>query len=234
MKTFRSIHERRVQNTLVWLLLTSLLFLAACSNSPETASDSAGAPASQPEATEPYMSDSKLFATLETTMGNIRIQLYETESPKTVENFVGLATGEKEWKDPVSGEAMTGKPYFEGIIFHRVIPDFMIQTGDPTGTGMGGPGYNIPDEFDSRLKFDRPGVLGMANSGPNTGGSQFFITHRDTSHLNGKHTIFGQVVEGQDIVVAMAAVDRDGSDKPRTDIVIKKVVIERETEDAQE
>ena len=167
------------------------------------------------------------FATLETSMGNIRIELYEKESPLTVENFIGLATGKKEWTHPGADKATQNTPLYNGIIFHRIIPDFMIQTGDPLGQGIGGPGYTIPDEFDNNLSFDKPGVLGMANSGPGTGGSQFFITHRETSWLDGKHTIFGQVVEGQEVVTAMAAVDRDGNDKPRQDITINKVVIER-------
>ncbi len=167
------------------------------------------------------------FATLETSMGNIRVELYEKESPLTVENFVGLATGKKEWTHPGAGDTRQNTPLYDGIIFHRVIPDFMVQTGDPLGQGIGGPGYTIPDEFDNNLSFDKPGVLGMANSGPGTGGSQFFITHKETSWLDGKHTVFGQVVEGQDIVTAMAAVNRDGNDKPRKDITINKVVIER-------
>ena len=170
---------------------------------------------------------SELYATLETTMGNIKFRLYEKESPKTIENFVGLATGEKEWQHPQTGETQKGTPFYDGIIFHRIISDFMVQVGCPLGMGIGGPGYTIPDEFDNNLSFDKPGVVGMANSGPNTGGSQFFITHKDTSWLDGKHTIFGQVVKGQDVVNAMATVDRDGNDKPATDIVIKRVVIEK-------
>ena len=200
-------------------LLAAALTLAGCS-----AADESPAPA---ETRGPYMSDSTLYATIETTMGDIRVQLYESESPKTVENFTGLATGEKDWSDPVLGEVQKGKPYFDGIIFHRVIPDFMVQTGDPTGTGMSGPGYTIVDEFDSRLKFSRPGVLGMANSGPNTGGSQFFITQGPTPHLTGKHTIFGQVVEGQDVVDAIGDAERDSNDKPLKEISIKTIRIER-------
>ena len=171
--------------------------------------------------------DPGLYATLSTTQGDIVIKLYEKESPKTVNNFVLLANGKQPWSNPTTGETMEGVPYFEGIIFHRVIPDFMVQTGDPTGTGRGGPGYNIPDEFDKNLKFDKPGVLGMANSGPNTGGSQFFITHRPTPHLNGKHTIFGQVIEGQDIVVKIGNVRRNSRDKPFEDVVIQKVLVQR-------
>lgn len=177
--------------------------------------------------TKPKDQDPGLYATLDTSMGKIVIRLFEKESPKTVENFVGLATGKKPWRHPRTGQRMTGTPYYNGVIFHRVIPDFMIQTGDPLGQGTGGPGYTIPDEFDSNLKFDRPGRLGMANAGPGTGGAQFFITHRATPWLTGKHTIFGQVVEGQDIVVAIGNVPRDAGDKPRTPVTINKVIIER-------
>lgn len=181
-------------------------------------------------ATEPVLQKKRkagLYATLETSMGNIVIKLYEKESPITVKNFVGLATGEKKWTHPGSGEKMTNRPYYDGIIFHRVIPKFMIQTGDPLGIGRGGPGYTIPDEFNNSLKFDRPGVLGMANAGPNTGGSQFFITHVPTRHLNGKHTIFGQVVEGQKIVTRIGNVSSDRGNKPLSPVVINHVKIER-------
>ncbi len=168
-----------------------------------------------------------LYATLDTSMGKIVIKLYEKESPKTVENFAGLATGKTSWRHPKTSQRMAGKPYFDGIIFHRVIPNFMVQTGDPAGTGTGGPGYTIPDEFDPALKYDRPGRLGMANAGPNTGGSQFFITHVPTPHLNGKHTIFGQVMEGQEVVVAIGNVARDPADKPLKPVTLNKVTIER-------
>ena len=203
-------------------LLAATLALAGCSTATDTP-----ATETKSEPKGPYMSDSNLYAIIETTMGDIRVQLYESESPKTVENFTGLATGEKEWTDPATGETQKGKPYFDGIIFHRVIPGFMVQTGDPTGTGMGGPGYNIPDEYDSRLSFNREGVLGMANSGPNSGGSQFFITHGPTTHLTGKHAIFGQVVEGQDIVEAIGAVETGAQDRPLKEISIKTIRIER-------
>lgn len=171
--------------------------------------------------------DPGLYATLSTSLGDIVIKLYEKESPVTVKNFVLLANGKQAWRNPTTGEQMEGVPYFEGIIFHRVIPRFMIQTGDPTGTGRGGPGYTIPDEFDNNLKFNKAGVLGMANSGPNTGGSQFFITLGPTPHLTGKHTIFGQVIEGQDIVVKIGKVRRNRSDKPFEDVVIQKVLVQR-------
>jgi cyclophilin family peptidyl-prolyl cis-trans isomerase len=172
--------------------------------------------------------DPGLYATLETSMGSIVIYLFEKEAPKTVENFVDLATGKKPWTHPRTGQRMVNKPYFDGLIFHRVIPGFMIQTGDPLGIGTGGPGYTIPDEFDPKLKYDRPGRLGMANIGqPNTGGAQFFITHAPTPHLTGKHTIFAQVIEGQDVVNAIGKVPRDAADKPKNPVTILKVTIER-------
>ncbi len=168
---------------------------------------------------------SGLYAIFNTNQGKITVQLFEKESPKTVANFVGLADGSKEWTDPKSNQKQK-KPFYDGIIFHRVIPGFMIQSGDPMGTGIGGPGYQFEDEF-SDLKFDRPGRLAMANSGPNTNGSQFFITEGATTHLNNKHTIFGQVYEGQDIVQKIARVPRDRRDRPDTTVVIETLEIRR-------
>ena len=166
-------------------------------------------------------------AIIDTSMGTIVCELYPNESPKTVENFVGLAEGTKEWKDPKTGETVT-RSLYEGSIFHRVIPDFMIQGGDPLGSGTGGPGYKFEDEVTSGLKFNRPGRLAMANSGPNTNGSQFFITHVPTSWLDGKHTIFGQVVEGQDVVIAIGNVPQGPNNSPQTQVVLNTVTIERE------
>ena len=157
---------------------------------------------------KPSMPD-KLFAVIETSKGNITCILYGKQTPKTVENFVTLAK----------------KPFYDGTIFHRVIPNFMIQGGDPTGTGTGGPGYQFEDEIVSDLGFDRPGRLAMANSGPNTNGSQFFITVAPTTWLNGKHTIFGQVVEGQDIVDTISTVKTGQYDKPIEPVVIKTITI---------
>ncbi len=167
-----------------------------------------------------------MYATFQTSMGNIVCQLYEKEAPKTVANFVGLAEGTKEWTNPVT-HAKKKEPLYNGTIFHRVIPSFMIQGGDPLGNGTGNPGYQFEDEIVSSLTFDRPGRLAMANAGPNTNGSQFFITEAPTAHLNGHHTIFGQVVEGQDVVDKIARTPRDANDKPRTPVRIEKVVIER-------
>jgi peptidyl-prolyl cis-trans isomerase A (cyclophilin A) len=144
-----------------------------------------------------------IYATFKTTAGDIVVRLMPEKAPKTVENFVGLAEGTKKWTDPRSGMP-SAKPLYDGTIFHRVIPEFMIQGGDPEGTGMGGPGYKFADEIGPDNKFDRPGLLAMANAGPNTNGSQFFITEVPTPHLNRGHTIFGEVVTGQELVVKIA------------------------------
>ena len=166
------------------------------------------------------------FATLHTTKGDIEIRLFSDHAPKTVANFVELAEGTKEWKDPRSGSKTTTKLY-DGTVFHRVIDGFMIQGGDPLGSGRGGPGYQFADEFHPELAFNRPYLLAMANAGPNTNGSQFFITVGPTPHLNRKHTIFGEVTKGSDVVDAIATASTAAGDRPRTDIVINSVTIER-------
>ncbi|PZR09791.1 MAG: peptidylprolyl isomerase [Archangium gephyra] len=167
-----------------------------------------------------------LYAKFDTTEGPIVVRLFAKEAPKTVENFVGLATGEKAWNHPDTGEAMKNKPLYDGTIFHRCIKEFMVQGGDPAGTGRGGPGFTFEDEFQSGRRFDRPGLLAMANRGPNTNGSQFFITVIPTSWLSGKHTIFGEVISGQDIVDRVAnVIPKGANDRPRTDVVIKKLTI---------
>ncbi len=170
-----------------------------------------------------------LYATITTSMGPIVCILYEKESPITVKNFVALARGgTKAWTDPKT-KTKTTRPLYSGTIFHRVIPGFMIQGGDPTGTGMGDGGLTpIPDEFSPSLKFDKPGRLAMANAGPRTGTCQFFITEAPTPHLDGLHTIFGQVIEGQDLVTKIANVPKDGNDKPKTPVKIVSVKITRE------
>jgi len=167
-----------------------------------------------------------LYAIFNTTLGKITLTLFEKEAPLTLENFVGLAEGTKEWTDPNTRQKLK-KPLYNGLIFHRVIPNFMIQGGDPMGSGMGGPGYQFKDEFSADLKFDRPGRLAMANSGPNSNGSQFFITEGATPHLNNRHTIFGQVYEGQDVVRKIANAPRDRRDRPTTDVVMTSVEILR-------
>lgn len=174
-----------------------------------------------------------LYATFDTSMGTIVIQLYEKEAPNTVANFVDLATGKKPWRDN-AGKVHQGEPFYEGITFHRVIPGFMIQAGAHLADGGYHLSANIPDEIHPGLKHDRAGRLSMANAGPGTGSSQFFITHAATAWLDGKHAIFGQVVEGMDVVNKIAAVPRDAQDKPRTPIVIKKVTIDRVKEASAE
>ncbi len=166
------------------------------------------------------------YAVFNTNMGVIICKLFDKLAPVTVDNFIGLAEGTKTFKDPATGQETT-RPYYDGTTFHRVIPNFMIQGGDPTGTGGGGPGYNIKGEIRGSLKFDRPGRLAMANSGsPDTGGSQFFITHGPKSYLDGGYTIFGQVMKGQEVVNAIGRVQRR-NDKPIFDIVLEKLTIER-------
>jgi peptidyl-prolyl cis-trans isomerase A (cyclophilin A) len=166
------------------------------------------------------------YATLETTKGPIRVRLFPDTAPKTVENFIGLATGDRSWRNPSTG-ANEQRPLYEGTVFHRVIPNFMIQGGDPLGNGRGGPGYESEDEVGGPHRFDRPGYLAMANAGPNTNGSQFFITQAPTPWLNGKHTIFGEVVQGMEVVDTIAGSDRDASDRPVEELRLERVVIEQ-------
>ena len=205
-----------------WFLLSCCLVLAGCaSQAPTVVSSSGTGPKVLPVATpvptsltstptpETVKEDTIVKIKIETTKGDIYADLYQTEAPKTVENFVTLAK----------------KGFYDGIIFHRVIPGFMIQTGDPTGTGMGGPGYQFKDEFSSKLRHDKPGVLSMANSGPNTNGSQFFITDTATPWLDDRHSVFGQVTGGMDVVLAIAKVPRDRQDKPIEKIAMNKVVV---------
>src|ERR1700755_614112 len=166
------------------------------------------------------------YATLDTSEGTIVCRLFDKEAPKTVQNFTDLAEGKREWRHPSSGKKSSDRLY-DGTIFHRVIPDFMIQGGDPQGTGMGGPGYQFEDETKgSPHKFDKPGKLAMANAGPNTNGSQFFITVAATTWLTGKHTIFGEVIEGQDVVNKITSLPRSRQDRPNNDVVLKKLTIE--------
>jgi peptidyl-prolyl cis-trans isomerase A (cyclophilin A) len=168
-------------------------------------------------------------AVLDTSMGRITCKLYDREAPETIANFIGLAEGTKDWTDPATHKKMHRKSLYNGTTFHRVIPEFMIQGGDPTATGMGDPGYAFKDEFDPNLNFDVPGRLAMANSGPNTNGSQFFITEVPTEHLNQKHTIFGQCDQSGILVVqTIARVQRDPQDKPLEPVVLTKVTIVRE------
>jgi peptidyl-prolyl cis-trans isomerase A (cyclophilin A) len=157
-----------------------------------------------------------IYAAFDTTEGTFKIELFAVQAPRTVENFVSLAEGAK-----------TGKPFYDGTIFHRVIPDFMIQGGDPEGTGRGGPGYRFADEFHAELKHSKPGILSMANAGPNTNGSQFFITVAATPFLDNRHTVFGEVTEGYDVVKKISQAPRNRQDRPLKDVRVNSVKIER-------
>jgi peptidyl-prolyl cis-trans isomerase A (cyclophilin A) len=158
----------------------------------------------------------QVFAAFDTTAGAFKVKLFADKAPRTVENFVSLADGTK-----------TGKPFYDGTVFHRVIPNFMIQGGDPEGTGRGGPGYKFADEFHAELKHSKAGVLSMANAGPNTNGSQFFITVGATPHLDNKHSVFGEVVEGYDVVKAISEVPRGAQDRPKQEVRIRSIKIEK-------
>lgn len=165
-------------------------------------------------------------ATFVTNKGTFKVKLLPENAPITVANFVDLATGKREWTDPRDGRTKT-EPLYDGTIFHRVIPDFMIQGGDPQGTGMGGPGYRFEDEFPPNGPgFDKPGILAMANAGPGTNGSQFFITVAATPWLNNKHTIFGEVTEGMDVVNSIVTTPTAAQDRPQNDVVLERVEIE--------
>jgi peptidyl-prolyl cis-trans isomerase A (cyclophilin A) len=163
---------------------------------------------------------------MDTSMGRITCQFYQKQAPAAVANFIGLAQGTKDWTDPGTRKVMHNKPLYNGTTFHRVIPEFMIQGGDPVGTGMGDPGYAFNDEIDPNLSFDRPGRLAMANSGPNTNGSQFFVTEQGYDTLNGHYTLFGQCDDASvEVVKAIARVPRDSDDKPRSPVILQKVTI---------
>jgi peptidyl-prolyl cis-trans isomerase A (cyclophilin A) len=160
-------------------------------------------------------------------MGTIVVKLEEERVPNTVKNFVGLATGSQSWTHPSTGEAKQGIPLYNGTIFHRVIPDFMIQGGDPAGSGRGNPGYKFADEFHPELRHSGPGILSMANSGPNSNGCQFFITERATPHLDNKHSVFGEVVVGGELVPKITRVACASGNRPVTDVVLQRVEIFR-------
>jgi peptidyl-prolyl cis-trans isomerase A (cyclophilin A) len=164
-------------------------------------------------------------ATIRTTHGDVTVELFAERAPRTVENFLGLATGEREWTDPETGETRT-EPLYEDVVFHRIIEGFMIQGGDPTGTGRGGPGYQFEDEFHPDLRHDGPGVLSMANSGPDTNGSQFFITLDAQPHLDDRHSVFGQVIDGMDVIEEIGSLPTDRNDQPREEVAIETVDVE--------
>lgn len=169
----------------------------------------------------------QMFALFETSKGNIKVKLLNETAPKTVENFVGLAEGTKEWTDPKTNKKVK-RPFYDGLVFHRVIKDFMIQGGCPLGNGTGGPGYRFDDEFTALSpKHDKPGILSMANAGPNTNGSQFFLTTVPTPWLDGRHTVFGEVVEGMDVVRTIESTKTGPMDRPVEPITIKSVKIQK-------
>jgi peptidyl-prolyl cis-trans isomerase A (cyclophilin A) len=166
------------------------------------------------------------YARFSTSEGDFLVRFFDNEAPKTVANFVGLAEGSKAWTHPRTGQKTQAK-FFDGLIFHRVIDGFVIQGGDPLGNGTGGPGYRFEDEFHASLRHSRPGILSMANAGPNTNGSQFFITLGPTPHLDNRHSVFGEVVEGLDVVKRIGKVSTGRGDRPVKDVVINSVAIER-------
>jgi peptidyl-prolyl cis-trans isomerase A (cyclophilin A) len=182
------------------------------------------------EATFPPISvagSGQLYARFVTSMGTMIARLEEQRAPNTVKNFVGLATGTQSWKDPRSGQVKQGVPYYDGTIFHRVIPDFMIQGGDPLGQGTGGPGYRFGDEFHPELKHTGPGILSMANAGPGTNGSQFFVCEKATPWLDNKHSVFGQVIINAELIPKITHSATGPRDKPVQDIVLQKLEIFR-------
>jgi peptidyl-prolyl cis-trans isomerase A (cyclophilin A) len=167
-----------------------------------------------------------VYARFATTEGTFTARLFDEEAPQTVANFVGLAEGTKEWTDPRTNQRVK-QPYYDGVVFHRVINGFMIQGGDPLGQGIGGPGYTFPDEFHPSLRHDKAGILSMANRGPNTNGGQFFITLAPTPHLDDRHSVFGEVVEGMDVVEAIGRTPTGPRDRPIKDVAIQSIAIER-------
>lgn len=173
----------------------------------------------------------KIIALIETSLGSIELELFPEQAPITVANFVGLSEGTQPWIDPQSNTLIENKPLYQEVIFHRVIKDFMIQGGDPLGMGIGGPGYKFEDETNNDLKFNKPGILAMANSGKNTNGSQFFITTKETPWLDGNHTIFGQVINGFDVLTKIENVQTNSQDKPITEVIIKNIKIIRQQND---
>jgi peptidyl-prolyl cis-trans isomerase A (cyclophilin A) len=169
-----------------------------------------------------------VHAEFATTEGSFKVRLFDQEAPKTVANFIGLAEGTREWTHPGTQQKMTNTPFYDGIVFHRVIDGFMIQGGDPLGQGIGGPGYKFEDEFHPSLRHSKAGILSMANAGPNTNGSQFFITLGPTPHLDNRHSVFGEVVEGMDVVRRIGSTPTGRQDRPVKNVVINAVKITRD------
>jgi peptidyl-prolyl cis-trans isomerase A (cyclophilin A) len=212
------------------LLLSALAATIAATASAQTATKPADDLPDAPQATGPALiHPNGPTVVMDTSMGRITCQFFQRQAPHAVANFIGLAEGTKDWTDPVTNKKHHGKPLYNGTTFHRVIPEFMIQGGDPAGTGMGDPGFTFADEVDPDLKFDQPGRLALANSGPDTNGSQFFITEQAYDSLNMHYTLFGQCDEPSVVVVkTIARVERDSQDKPLTPVLLKKVTIVRE------
>lgn len=209
------------------LLTAGAGVLAGCSDTADTEEKSEPTSESEAQTESDDTQETLTTATLQTSEGDVEIELYDGRAPRTVDNFVGLATGSKKWTDPETGEIIDGDPLYEDVLFHRVIDDFMIQTGDPTGTGRGGPGYEFNDEFHDDLRHDSPGVVSMANSGPDTNGSQFFITLAATPHLDDRHAVFGQVTDGMAVVRAIGSVTTNADDRPVEPVVLESVVVDR-------
>jgi peptidyl-prolyl cis-trans isomerase A (cyclophilin A) len=222
------LYGMKLKNSLLFPVLAaaiavSLIGLAVAQQSTKPADDLPDAPTATPAALNVPNGPT---AVLDTSMGRITCQFFQRQSPLAVANFIGLAQGTKNWTNPVTGKIQHNKPLYDGTTFHRVIPTFMIQGGDPAGNGMGSPGYAFNDEITPGLNFDRPGRLAMANSGPNTNGSQFFITEAPYDSLDGHYTLFGQCDDpGIEVVKAIARVPRDDNDKPRTPVILQKVTI---------
>jgi peptidyl-prolyl cis-trans isomerase A (cyclophilin A) len=210
--------DRRSLVKIVWVYLIALV-ITIFSFRGETAEFS--------KAAKHKKGSKEMIAVFDTTQGVFKAKLFADKAPKTVENFVGLAEGTKEWTDPKTGKKVK-RPFYDGLKFHRVIPNFMIQGGDPLGNGTGGPGFQFGDEFSPDLKHTKPGMLSMANAGPGTNGSQFFVTVAATPWLEGKHTIFGEVIEGMDVVTKISQLKTSPGDKPVEDVVIKSLKIVRQ------
>jgi peptidyl-prolyl cis-trans isomerase A (cyclophilin A) len=218
-----------LRNLALTLVLTTAAFAQTQQQQPPpSAPDLPDAPSTTTNA-QPPVAPTGPIAVIDTSMGRLTCKLYDKQAPVTVANFIGLAEGTKDWTDPNTLKKVHGQPFYNGTTFHRVIPEFMIQGGDRAGDGTGDPGYLFPDEIDPNLTFDEPGRLAMANSGPATNGSQFFITEVPVPQLNGKHTIFGQCDTHTVLLVAsIARVQRNSSDKPITPVKINKITIVRE------
>lgn len=217
---------RHVRNLTSRLTIVGILAIALSTGNAFAANSSAKASKKTDKKESKKMSETKVSGVLlKTTAGDIELKLFPDAAPKTVENFVGLATGSKTWTDPKTGKEVKGKSLYVGTIFHRIIPGFMIQGGDPLGQGIGGPGYRFEDEFKSGKTFDKPGILAMANAGPNTNGSQFFITVAATPWLNNHHTIFGEVTKGMDVVEKIVNAPRGPRDFPDAPVSITAIEV---------